>query len=246
MADDSKNGEHESVERDAPTPADGSPVAGDAAARDAETNEAEAEPTDARHAASGERGESGTEPNTEADDASDSSATSDADEPPTSDGEDTSSADEERDDQDDDDQDDDQDDTDDDESAHPDSRPSAPVHEGRDAAHGHGMAHVLPLQTLAAVFAALVVLTVITVAVTTIDFGSSTNLAVAMVIATIKASLVLAVFMHLWYDRSINLLLFLTGVLFVVLFISLAMIDRAEYQPSIDELQAVQEAAAQG
>ncbi len=110
--------------------------------------------------------------------------------------------------------------------------------------HRDGIAHVVPLRVLAMVFGALVVLTIFTVAVTAIDLGSSTNLTVAMVIATIKASLVIAVFMHLWYDRSINLLLFLTSVLFVILFISLSMMDRAEYQPSIDELEAVQAAAA--
>ena len=117
-------------------------------------------------------------------------------------------------------------------------------HEAASHDEHHGIAHVVPLPMLATIFGALVVLTILTVAVTTIDFGSSTNLVVAMVIATIKASLVIAVFMHLWYDRSINLLLFLTSILFVVLFISLSMIDRSEYQPSIDQLQATQEAAA--
>ena len=118
--------------------------------------------------------------------------------------------------------------------------------EAHDTHHGeshHGIAHIVPLPILAAIFAALVVLTVVTVAVTSFDFGASVNLTVAMVIATIKATLVIAVFMHLLYDRSINLLLFLTSVLFVVLFISLSMLDRSEYQPAIDELEAAKEAA---
>jgi len=106
------------------------------------------------------------------------------------------------------------------------------------------IAHVVSLPTLASVFGALVALTIITVAVTVVDFGSTANLVVAMVIATIKATLVIAVFMHLWYDRSFHLLLFLTSVLFVVLFISLSITDRIEYQPSIDELEAARQAAA--
>ena len=125
---------------------------------------------------------------------------------------------------------------------------SEPHHEaeGDDATAGDHppIAQVVPLPTLVGVFGVLVALTLTAVAVTAIDFGPTANLVVAMVIATIQAGLCVAVFMHLWYDRSINLLLFLTSILFVVLFISLSMIDRSEYQPSIDQLEAVQQAAA--
>ena len=108
------------------------------------------------------------------------------------------------------------------------------------ASHDHELAHVMPLPVLFGVWGALMVLTVLTVSVTTFDLGTSGNLIVAMVIATIKAALVIAFFMHLLYDRAFNLLLFLSSVLFVILFITLSMMDRAEYQPAIDQLEDAQ------
>ena len=52
------------------------------------------------------------------------------------------------------------------------------------------------------VFVALAVLTVLTVAVSTVDFGGSTNVVIALVIATCKASLVAAIFMHLKWEKT--------------------------------------------
>lgn len=156
--------------------------------------------------------------------------------------------------------DDDDDDTDGDDAAEdgdgvPDERASR-TRDGADAVparhlspeaplgHGEALAHVVSLPVLLSVFGALVVLTIVTVGVTTFDLGPTGNLVVAMVIATVKAVLVVAVFMHLLFDRSFHLLLFLTSVLFVILFISLSMMDRVEYQPSIDQLEAAKAAAA--
>ena len=75
------------------------------------------------------------------------------------------------------------------------------------AAHGHGgdhdghadhgLAHTMPIWMLIAVLAALMGLTILTVSVTNFDLGSQGNLIVAMVIATIKATLVVTFFMHL-------------------------------------------------
>lgn len=115
---------------------------------------------------------------------------------------------------------------------------SADEHEG-------ALAHVLPVKLLLGIFGVLMALTVLTVSVTSFDLGSSANLTVAMVIATIKATLVIAVFMHLFWDRRFNLLLLVTCILFVLLFITLSLNDRAEYQPYIDQLQAAKAAAAQ-
>ncbi len=106
------------------------------------------------------------------------------------------------------------------------------------AAEGHGgLAHTTSVRLLVSVFAALIVLTGITVAVTTIDLGPTWNLVVAMGIATLKAGLVVVFFMHLLWDKKFNLLVFLTGVLFVVLFLSLTLNDRSEYQERIDALE---------
>jgi len=104
----------------------------------------------------------------------------------------------------------------------------------------HGLAHTTPVALLAGVLAALLVLTVLTVSVTKFDLGSQGNLVVAMIIATIKAALVVTYFMHLKWDRKVHLVLFLSSVLFVILFLSMALTDRGEYQHSIDQMTEAQ------
>ena len=106
--------------------------------------------------------------------------------------------------------------------------------------HDHGLAHTTPVSLLLGVLAVLLVLTVVTVAVTSIDLGSSGNLIVAMVIATIKATLVVAFFMHLVWDKKLHLILFLTSVLAVILFLSMSVTDRGEYEADIEYYQKVQ------
>ncbi|HKO47695.1 MAG TPA: cytochrome C oxidase subunit IV family protein, partial [Polyangiaceae bacterium] len=78
--------------------------------------------------------------------------------------------------------------------------------------HGHGLAHTMPVWMLVAVLGALMGLTVLTVSVTSFDLGSQGNLVVAMVIATIKAALVITFFMHLLWDKKFHLILFVTAV----------------------------------
>ena len=99
-----------------------------------------------------------------------------------------------------------------------------------------GIAHVTPVRLLLGVWGALMVLTIITVAVTTVDFGPRINLVVAMAIATVKAGLVVTYFMHLRWDRPFNTLVFLGSLLFVSLFISMTLFDKSEYEPDIDEM----------
>ncbi|HMJ10513.1 MAG TPA: cytochrome C oxidase subunit IV family protein [Polyangiaceae bacterium] len=106
----------------------------------------------------------------------------------------------------------------------------------------HGLAHTTPVSLLVVVLAALLVLTIITVGVTKVDLGSQGNLVIAMVIATIKAALVVMYFMHLRWDRKVHLVIFLGSVLFVILFLSMTITDRGEYQRSIDDLEEVQAA----
>ncbi|MCA9428006.1 MAG: cytochrome C oxidase subunit IV family protein [Candidatus Omnitrophica bacterium] len=65
------------------------------------------------------------------------------------------------------------------------------------------------------VFAALLVLTAITVTVAFVDLGHGTNIGVALLIATAKASLVGLFFMHLkWERKSLHGLLLLTFFFF--------------------------------
>ena len=69
-----------------------------------------------------------------------------------------------------------------------------------------------------AVLGALVILTFITVGASYIQFGEW-NAVVAIVIATIKASLVGLFFMHLRHDKPINAIIFLVSAGMLALFL---------------------------
>jgi cytochrome c oxidase subunit 4 len=97
---------------------------------------------------------------------------------------------------------------------------------------GHGLAHIMPLWLLAAVWGGLLILTVITVSVTKIDLGGA-SLWIAMAIATVKASLVALYFMHLRYDRPFNGIILISALLFVTLFVGLALTDTKENMPDM-------------
>lgn len=89
---------------------------------------------------------------------------------------------------------------------------------------GHSeLGHIVPRSIYLGVLSALLVLTVITVAVSRFDFGSM-NLVVAMAVASVKAMLVALFFMHLKYENPITWLyggipIFLLGLLIGGVFI---------------------------
>ena len=88
------------------------------------------------------------------------------------------------------------------------------------AAHaGHSAAEIdQHVRTYIMVFATLLVLTMITVAVSYLHLEVHEAIAVALLIATIKASLVALFFMHLVSERQLILLILaLTGAFAVVL-----------------------------
>jgi cytochrome c oxidase subunit 4 len=67
--------------------------------------------------------------------------------------------------------------------------------------------HVVPVGLYVAVFAALMVLTILTVAASRVDLGAL-NTPVALTIAVVKAALVVVFFMHVkWSPRLIALVL---------------------------------------
>ena len=111
----------------------------------------------------------------------------------------------------------------------------APAH-GADA-HGHGgggyHAHVVPWQFLTAIIGALMVLTVVTVAVAYVNLGEPANIILAMAIATVKASLVAAFFMHLRWDKPFNSVIFISTILFLALFLGFCILDAKEYQKDV-------------
>ncbi len=95
-----------------------------------------------------------------------------------------------------------------------------------------GFVHVVPLGVLVRVWLALMALTILTVAATWIDLGSL-NLWLALAIATLKASLVVLYFMHMRYDAPFNAIVFLAALLFVMLFVVLALMDTQAYQSEL-------------
>ena len=109
----------------------------------------------------------------------------------------------------------------------------AHAHGGHDGDH---VPHVLSLKTYFGVFAALLVFTVLTVAVSYVDLGSA-NLFIAMLVATCKAVMVAAIFMHLAFDKKFNTLIFTFSVLFLGIFIAFTMFD-TEYRGVGDRLSA--------
>jgi cytochrome c oxidase subunit 4 len=66
----------------------------------------------------------------------------------------------------------------------------------------HDSSHVVPVSTFLKVLIALLVLTVITVLAAKVDMGKW-NIVGAMVIASVKASLVIWIFMHGKYENRI-------------------------------------------
>ena len=76
------------------------------------------------------------------------------------------------------------------------------------------------VRTYIAVFAALAVLTVVTVAISYLDLSLPAAVAVALFVATVKGSLVACYFMHLISEKKIIYsILILTAIFFAVLMI---------------------------
>lgn len=96
---------------------------------------------------------------------------------------------------------------------------------GQPVEHPHeSHEHVSPMTTYNAVIGALFVLTALTYAVSFANLGPA-SLAVAMFVALIKASLVVAYFMHLKYDDRYHLFVFLGTIIFVGIFFGFTLFD---------------------
>ncbi len=105
-------------------------------------------------------------------------------------------------------------------------------HAHADAGHDHGGGlqmghhHVSSAAMFFNVLAILLVLTIVTVAVSRFDFGGA-NMLIAMGIASVKASLVIAIFMHMKWDTAINKIVFLSSFLFLSLLFIFTLADQA-------------------
>lgn len=97
-----------------------------------------------------------------------------------------------------------------------------------DEAHGGHHAHVTPFAPMLAVFIALIFLTFVTVGqslIPTTIMSEFLHIAAAILIASLKAVLVAAYFMHLKYDRPMNTVVLGATVFAVILFLGLTMLD---------------------
>ncbi len=92
---------------------------------------------------------------------------------------------------------------------------------GNEANHSH---HILPDSTAFKILGILLLLTVITVASAQVDLGSF-NFALAMIIASLKASIVCMFFMGLKYDHKENTVIFSTSIIFMTIFMILTFGD---------------------
>ena len=84
--------------------------------------------------------------------------------------------------------------------------------------------HILGYGTLFAVLLALLALTGLTVGASFVDMGKF-NVWVALCIASVKASLVLMIFMHLKFEGRALILSFLSTVFFLAIMISFTFWD---------------------
>ncbi|HEX8914971.1 MAG TPA: cytochrome C oxidase subunit IV family protein [Humisphaera sp.] len=116
------------------------------------------------------------------------------------------------------------------------STPAAHAHAAHahgGTAHGGNAPHVVPISVLLGVFAALMVLTGITVGVTHVDLGAM-NVWIALAVAAVKAGLVALYFMHLRWDHKFFAATLLICLAFLALFIAFAMTDAHHYQPNLE------------
>ena len=98
------------------------------------------------------------------------------------------------------------------------------------AHHDDEISHVATIKVLVSTGGVLLLLTLLTVAATKIDFGANINLAIAMVIAVTKATLVILFFMHLRYDKLFHTVIFVSAILAASLFVGFTLMDTGQYQ----------------
>ncbi len=84
--------------------------------------------------------------------------------------------------------------------------------------------HIVTKKQYALIFGILMLLTLATTAIGMIDLGRL-NVVVALVIATIKALLVVLFFMHIYWSSKLNKLVVVSGVAWLALLLWLTLTD---------------------
>lgn len=91
--------------------------------------------------------------------------------------------------------------------------------------HGHGHDHVVPISLYLKVFAALMVLLILTLVVAMFALPGPGNIIVAMSVAVIKATLIILYFMHIRWSSRINWLFAGSGLLWLGILFALTFSD---------------------
>jgi cytochrome c oxidase subunit IV len=89
--------------------------------------------------------------------------------------------------------------------------------------HDH-VGHIIPAKIYVLIWAALITLTATTVYAATLDLGVF-NIVLALVIATIKGSLVVLFFMHLRYSTKLTMVTLVASLFWLFILFSLTMTD---------------------
>ena len=87
--------------------------------------------------------------------------------------------------------------------------------------------HTIPKKTYYLIFAVLMVLLALTVAVAYIDLGRTLNIVIAMTIAVVKATLVLLYFMHVRYSSRLTWIFVAAGFFWFLIMVGLTFSDYA-------------------
>jgi cytochrome c oxidase subunit IV len=90
----------------------------------------------------------------------------------------------------------------------------------------HSHHFIVPLKFYVGTFIGLIFLTIITVWIAQYDFGAL-NILIAMLIAALKASLVIGFFMGLHWEKGFNRIMFLSSLIFLAIFIVFTLSDPA-------------------
>jgi cytochrome c oxidase subunit IV len=92
------------------------------------------------------------------------------------------------------------------------------------AEHAHGQPHLVPLKIYYGIFAILILMTAITVAVAYVDLGRL-NAVAALAIACFKALIVVLYFMHVKYSTRLIKLTVIAGVYWMIILLGLTLSD---------------------
>ena len=90
--------------------------------------------------------------------------------------------------------------------------------------HFDPMSHLVPVWIYVAIWATLMVFTALTVFAATVELGVF-NIVVALLIATIKGTLVALFFMHLRYSTKLTMVTVVAAIFFLLIMFSLSMTD---------------------